>query len=248
MSAEHSQPRKSPLLEQTRQLMRARHMSIRTEEAYLRWIEEFLRFHRDKCGKWVHPAEMGNAEINAYLTYLAVTRKVAASTQNQALSALLFLYTQVLELQVQFDAVRAQRPERLPVVLSIDEVRRLLSCLTDPTIWVMAGLMYGAGLRLMECCRIRLKDVDFERFQITVRDGKGEKDRMVPLPRRLIDGLQRQVKIVRDLHEKDLAAGAGWVWLPYALAEKYPAAGQSIRLCPTKGSDPLPTVVCRFVV
>ena len=111
MSAEYSQPRKSPLLEQTRQLMRTRHLSIRTEEAYLRWIEEFLRYHRDKCGKWVHPGEMGNQEINVYLTYLAVTRKVAASTQNQAFSALLFLYTQVLQMPIQVDAVRAQRPD-----------------------------------------------------------------------------------------------------------------------------------------
>jgi integron integrase len=203
-------------------------MSIRTEEAYLRWIEEFLRFHRDKSGKWVHPGEMSSLEISEYLTYLAVQRRVAASTQNQAFSALLFLYGKVLEIPIQVDAVRAQKPERLPVVLSMDEVRRILHQITDPVFGLMAGLMYGAGLRLMEACRIRVKDIDFERHQITVRDGKGEKDRMVPLPRRLADGLQQQVERVRTQHETDLAAGAGWVWLPYALAAKYPNAGRSL--------------------
>lgn len=228
MAAEASLPRKSPLLEKTRQAMRARHMSIRTEEAYLRWIEEFLRFHRDKAGKWVHPSEMGGLEISDYLTHLAVQRRVAASTQNQAFSALLFLYTRVLKIEIRVDAVRAQQPERLPVVLSIDEVRRILDQISDPAVALMAGLMYGAGLRLMEACRLRVKDVDFERYQITVRDGKGEKDRMVPLPRRLVDGLKGQLKLVRVQHQRDVTGGAGWVWLPYALAEKYPQAGQSL--------------------
>ncbi len=187
-NGEFSQPQRSPLLEETRQLMRQRHLSIRTEQSYLRWIEEFLRFERARTGAWRHPREMGSEEIGGYLTYLAVKRKVAASTQNQAFSALLFLFRQVLK---------------------------------------MAGLMYGSGMRLMEVCRLRVKDVDFERLQLTVREGKGEKDRMVPLPQKLIDGLRRQVQAVRVLHDEDLELGAGWDWLPDALAEKYPAAGRT---------------------
>ncbi|MEO8497499.1 MAG: integron integrase [Planctomycetota bacterium] len=223
-----SRPQKSPLLEETRQLMRTKHMSIRTEEAYLRWIDQFLRFHKQARGAWVHPAEMTDAEINQFLTHLAVERKVAASTQNQAFSALLFLYKQVLKKEIKVDAVRAKKPERVPVVLSMDEVRRVLAELPSGPLWLIGGLAYGAGMRLMECCRLRVKDVDFERKQITVRDGKGERDRMVPLPERLAEGLQRQMEIVRRQHEEDLRSGAGWVWLPYALAEKYPEAGRSL--------------------
>jgi len=174
MSTEQSQPKKSPFLEKTRQLMRPRNMSIRTEEAYLRWIEEYLRYFKDRNGEWIHPSEMGNSEVNRFLTHLAVDRKVAASTQNQAFSALLFLYTQVLEMKNEINAVRAKRPEHIPVVLSIDEVPRVLNNLPTGVMSLMGGLMYGAGLRLMECCRLRVKDIDFERFQITVRDGKGE--------------------------------------------------------------------------
>lgn len=223
-----SRPQKSPLLEQARQLMRTKHMSIRTEEAYLRWIDQFLRFHKQARGTWVHPAEMSDAEINQFLTHLAVERKVAASTQNQAFSALLFLYKQVLRRDIKVDAVRAKKPERVPVVLSMDEVRRVLDELPPGPVWLIGGLAYGAGMRLMECCRLRVKDVDFERKQITVRDGKGEKDRMVPLPERLIEGLRQQLKEVARQHESDLEMGAGWVWLPYALAEKYPQAGRSL--------------------
>jgi integron integrase len=208
--------------------MRAKHMSIRTEEAYLRWIEQFLRFHQELRGAWVHPADMSGAEINQFLTHLAVERKVSASTQNQALAAVLFLFKQVLNKDVQIDAVRAKRPERLPVVLSVDEVRRVLAALPQGPIGLIGGLAYGAGMRLMECCRLRVKDVDFQRKQITVRDGKGEKDRMVPLPERLVEGLRRQLEIVRRQHEEDLEVGAGWVWLPYALAETYPEAGRTL--------------------
>ena len=224
---EFSQPQRSPLLEETRQLMRQRHMSIRTEQSYLRWIEEFLRFERTRSGGWRHPREMGSEEINRYLTYLAVERKVAASTQNQAFSALLFLFRQVLKMEFKVDAARAQTPQRMPVVLSIDEVRRVLHEVPLGPYRLIAGLMYGSGMRLMEVCRLRVKDVDFARLQLSVRDGKGEKDRMVPLPQKLIDGLRRQVQAVRVLHEEDLELGAGWVWLPYALAEKYPAAGRT---------------------
>jgi integron integrase len=217
-----------PLLQQVRNLTRTMHMSIRTEEAYCQWIEGFLRFHKERAGTWRHPGEMTSADVNLFLTHLAVDRHVAASTQNQALSALLFLFTKVLDLKLEIDAVRAKRPERLPVVLSVDEVRRVLAEIPLGAPRLMAGLMYGAGLRVMEACRLRVQDVDFDRRQLMVRDGKGEKDRAVPMPARLIDGLQRQLETVRDLHEQDVAAGAGWVWLPYALAEKYPQAGRTL--------------------
>jgi len=223
-----SVPCKSPLLEQTRQLLRARHLSIRTERAYLGWIERFLRFHRQRSGRWVHPNELSNDDINAFLTHLAVEGKVAASTQNQALSAILFLWKQVLQRELKLDAVRAQKPQRVPVVLSVDEVRRVLAALPPGPLYLIGSLAYGAGLRLMECCRLRVKDVDFERKQITVRDGKGEKDRVVPLPQRVAAALTEQIERVRRQHAEDLQAGAGWVWLPYALAEKYPQAGRSL--------------------
>ena len=207
--------------------MRLRHMSIRTEDSYLRWIEQFLQFHKKARGYWVHPAEMGDEDVNRFLTSLAVERNVAASTQNQAFSALLYLYTQVLEKKIKIDAARARRPERVPVVLSTDEVRRLLAELPEGPLRTIGGLGYGSGMRLMECCRLRVKDVDFERKQLTVRDGKGEKDRVVPLPGRLVDDLRRQLDFVRRQHAEDVNCGAGWVWLPYALAEKSPNAGRS---------------------
>lgn len=218
----------SPLLESVRCLMRLRHMSIRTEEVYVRWITEFLRYVKQRTGEWRHPSGLGSAEVNQYLTYLAVERKVAASTQNQASSALLFLFRDVLEMQFKLEAVRAQSPERLPVVLSVNEVRRVLNAIPPGSMRLMASLMYGAGLRLMEACRLRVKDFDFDRQQITVRDGKGEKDRMVPLPQKLVQDLRKQLDKVSLLHEDDLRVGAGWVWLPYALAAKYPQAGRSL--------------------
>ena len=219
---------KSPLLQKVRDLMRTLHMSIRTEEAYVKWIDQFLRFQCKKLGQWRHPNEMGNDEVNEFLTYLAVERRVAASTQNQALSALLFLFRKVLQREIQLNAPRAKTPERLPVVLSHDEVRRLLVNIPQGPMRAMAGLMYGAGMRLMETCRLRVKDIDFDRKQIIVRDGKGEKDRAVPLPERLIEALRQQVQRVHQQHACDLEIGAGWAWLPYALAEKYPQAGRSL--------------------
>ena len=221
------QPGKVKLLDQVRQRTRTLHLSIRTEEAYVSWIQRYLRYHRDRLGVWRHPADMGSSEVNQFLTSLAVQRKVAASTQNQALSAILFLYREILgKDDLLLDAVRAQRPNRLPVVLSVDEVRRVLDFVPEGTWSTMAGLMSGAGMRLLEVCRLRVKDVDFERRQLIVRDGKGEKDRAVPLPQRLVPGLQSQLEFVRGQHAADAAAGAGWVWLPYALAEKYPSAGR----------------------
>ena len=216
------------LVDQVRGHCRVAHLSIRTERAYVQWIERFLRFHHDQAGRWRHPDEMDSRDVNAFLTHLAVERHVAASTQNQALSALLLLFQKVLKREISLDAVRAKRPERLPVVLSVDEVRRLLQAIPNGPVRLAASLMYGSGLRSMECCRLRVKDIDFERRQIRVRDGKGEKDRMVPFPQRLIQVLHDQIQFVKQQHERDLQAGAGWVWLPYALAEKYPQAGREI--------------------
>ncbi len=219
---------KPQLVERVRREMRTRHMSIRTEEAYVQWITRFLRFHKEKAGQWIHPSELGNNDINEFLSSLAVEGNVAASTQNQALSALLFLYRQVLDVEIKFDAVRAKKPQRLPVVLSIDEVRSLLCKIPEGPYRLMAGLMYGAGMRLMEVCRLRIKDVDFDRRQIMVRDGKGEKDRMVPLPEKLIPHLKTQMEFVRRQHETDLEQGAGNVWLPYALQRKDASASRQL--------------------
>jgi len=200
------------------------HYSIRTEEAYVDWVKRFILFHN----KW-HPREMGSAEIAAFLTHLAVEKRVAASTQNQAFSAILFLYQQVLEIELPaVNAVRAKRPERLPVVMSIDEVRQVLEGL-DGTDRLMAEMLYGTGMRILECCRLRLKDIDFARRQIVVREGKGEKDGVVPLPDRVMERLVEQIKRVTVLHEKDLRAGHGQVWLPDALQEKYPNADRELR-------------------
>jgi integron integrase len=208
-----------------RRKLRLLHYSKRTEEAYLGWIEQYLRFVRAKRGEWVHPANARGAEVNEFLTFLAVERNVAAATQNQALSSLLFLYTRVLEMELPaVDAVRAQRPARLPTVLSIDEVRRLLECLPRGPYRLMGELMYGSGLRVMECVRLRVKDIDFERGQITIRDGKGQKDRAVPLPRKLQGDLRRQQQRAAQVHRRDVADGHGRVWLPHALREKYPQA------------------------
>jgi integron integrase len=236
---------KSPLMEQVRGIIRLRHMSIRTEEAYVRWITDFLRFIKQQAGQWRHPRLLGNEDVSEYLTYLAVERQVAASTQNQAFSAILFLYREVLQLEIRLDAVRAKRPERLPVVLSVAEVRRVLNKVPEGPFQLMAGLMYGAGMRLMEVCRLRVKDLDFGRYQITVRDGKGEKDRSVPFPHKIVAGLRQQLNEVRRLHQEDLQLGAGWVWLPYALSAKYPNAGRDLNwqyVFPAKGlsRDPRP--------
>jgi integron integrase len=216
------------LLDQLRNKTRVRHMSIRTEEAYVRWTTKFLKFHKERRGQWVHPKDLSNDDVNQFLTHLAVDRKVAANTQNQALSALLFLYTQVLEMKVEFNAERAKKSQHLPVVLSLDEVRRLFAELPEGPYRIMAGLMYGAGMRLMEACRLRVKDVDFERKMIIVRDGKGEKDRAVPLPETLAPLLKQQLEFVQRQHEEDVAYGAGWVWLPYAMAEKDASAGRQL--------------------
>lgn len=214
---------KSPFLNQVSDAIRTRHYSIRTEQAYLGWIRQFILFHGKR-----HPRELGEAEVSAFLTYLAVSRNVAPSTQNQALNALVFMYRHVIgrPLGDILGAVRAKRPERLPVVLTRDEVRSLFQALDGPH-WLPVCLLYGSGLRLMECLRLRVKDLDFEHRSITVRSGKGGKDRVVVLPDPCIAPLKRHLESVRSLHEKDLHDGFGAVWLPHALARKYPRAATS---------------------
>jgi integron integrase len=214
-----AQPR---LLDQVRDKIRLKHYSIRTEQAYLDWIKRFILFHGKR-----HPENLGSAEVEQFLTHLAVERKVAASTQNQALNAIVFLYTEVLgrELGWLDNMERAKRPARLPVVLTATEVRALLVRLEGHH-WLMASLLYGAGLRLMECVRLRVKDIDFEYTQITVRDGKGDKDRVTMLPGSLVTSLKTHLEKVKALHEQDLQGGFGEVYLPFALARKYPRAGR----------------------
>ena len=225
MESNHPSPPKLPpkLLEQVAARTRLLHYSRRTEEAYVEWARRYILFHNKR-----HPREMGAAEIEAFLTHLAVDRQVSASTQNQAFAALLFLYRSVLDLELpSINALRARRPERLPVVLSVEEVRRILAEL-DGIDLLQAELLYGTGMRLLECCRLRVKDVDFARRQILVREAKGDKDRAVPLPARVEARLHEQVRAVRRLHERDLKAGHGRVWLPLALKVKYPAADREL--------------------
>ena len=214
-----AQPRPT-LLELVRRHLRLKHYSIRTEEAYVHAIRRFILFHGKR-----HPREMGAEEVRQYLSHMAGRMNVSASTQNQALSALLFLYREVLGISLpRVEGIeRAKRPARVPTVLTREEVGRLLSHLKG-THRLMASLLYGAGLRLMECVRLRVKDLDFGYGQITVRDGKGEKDRRTILPGALAHLLEKQLERARILHREDLARGYGRVHLPYALGRKYPAA------------------------
>ena len=213
------QPR---LLDRVREAIRARQYSRRTEKAYVRWIKRYIFFHGKR-----HPGEMGASEATAFLTSLAVHDKVSASTQNQALSALLFLYREVMGVELPWlhDVVRAKRPQHLPVVLTREEVRAVLQRL-DGVPRLMALLLYGAGLRLLECCHLRVKDIDFATNQIVVRDGKGRKDRVTMLPAAAKATLTAHLARAREQHQADLRYGAGWVELPNALARKYPNAGR----------------------
>lgn len=208
------------LLDHTQLVLRRQHYSIRTESAYLGWIRRFILFHNKR-----HPRDMAAPEIEDFLTHLAVEAHVAAPTQNQALSALLFLYRRVLGLEVELplNNVRARRPHRLPTVLSRDEVHHILNNLTG-THQLTARLLYGSGLRLMECLRLRVKDVDFELLQVTVRDGKWSKDRFTMLPESLLPSLSDHLHRVHQLHQRDLELGLGAVALPTALESKYPNA------------------------
>jgi integron integrase len=218
-AASHNKPK---LLDQVRDVIRRKHFSIRTEQSYVDWIRRFILFHNKR-----HPREMAEAEVTEFLTYLAREGRVAASTQNQALSALLFLYKQVLKQEIGWlDGVeRAKRPVRLPVVLTRDEVHKIFAHLHG-TPRLMAGLLYGSGLRLMECVRLRVKDIDFGYARITVRDGKGAKDRVTMLPINLAKPLQRHLQKVQAQHEEDVEAGFGSVFLPNAIARKYPRAAK----------------------
>jgi integron integrase len=208
------------LLDQMRDVMRVKHYSVRTEQTYCDWVERFIRFHGLR-----HPRELGEPEVAEFLTHLARTAKVAASTQNQALSALLFLYKQVLKQEIGWleNVERAKKPLRVPVVLTRDEVHRIFNHLYG-TARLMTGLLYGSGLRLMECVRLRVKDVDFGYGRITVRDGKGARDRVTMLPVNLASALERHLQKIKVQREEDLEAGFGGVYLPHALARKYPNA------------------------
>jgi integron integrase len=212
-----SQPK---LLDRVRYAIRVRHFSRRTEDAYVHWIRRYIVFH----GK-AHPSTLGAQEIGAFLAWLAVRQHVSASTQNQALSALLFLYRNVLEMEVGAigQVPRARVPVRVPVVLSRDEVGRVLKHLIG-RIWMIVVLLYGAGLRIQECLELRVKDIDFDRHQIVVRRGKGQKDRRTMLPVAVRERLQAHLQDVKRQHEDDLAHGAGRVVLPFALDRKYPNA------------------------
>jgi len=215
-----SQPPK--LLEQVVTRMRVKHYSLRTEKSYVDWIKRYIWHHGKR-----HPKDLGAAEVEAFLSHLAVTRNVSASTQNQAKSALLFLYKEVLGIQLPWldNVTQAKVPKRLPVVLTKDEVQALLNRL-DGTMWLLVSLLYGSGLRLMECLRLRVKDVDLARCEILVREGKGFKDRVTMLPKSLVEPLKRHLLKVKALHQEDLATGHGEVFMPMALDRKYPNGGK----------------------
>ena len=212
----------SPLLTRVRDVIRVRHYSIRTEKAYIGWIKRFVRFHRMK-----HPETMGAEDVRRFLTWLAVERNVAAATQNQALNSLVFIYREVLSINLGDIAgtVRAKKTPNLPTVFSESEVMNVLSLLHGEH-WLMTALLYGSGLRLMECVRLRVKDIDFHYRCLVVRDGKGGKDRVVTLADALLEHLRVQIAHVRALHQRDLLEGYGSVWLPHALERKYPAASK----------------------
>ncbi len=212
------------LLDQVRMVIRTRHYKYTTEQTYVAWIKRYILFHGKK-----HPTEMGDKEVSEFLSHLAMNKNVAASTQNQALNAIVFLYKHVLDRPLgdfsQFD--RAKRPKNLPTVLSIPEVRALLSYMHDEVL-LIANLLYGSGLRLIECMRLRVKDIDFSQGLIVVRDGKGGKDRRTMLPNNVKSMLTFQLDKVKCLHRQDLEKGLGEVFLPYALERKYPNAGRDI--------------------
>jgi integron integrase len=217
-----SAPGSPRLLDRVRAAVRARHYSLRTEEAYVGWVRRYVLFHGKR-----HPMEMGQPEVNAFLSDLANQARVSASTQNQAASALLFLYRCVLEkpLPPAENLVRAKRPKRLPTVLTRSEVRSILSRL-EGVHRLIGLLLYGSGIRLLECLRLRVKDIDFAGKSLLVRDAKGSKDRVVPLPHVAAPLLASHLSRVRRIHQSDLAEGFGEAYLPGALARKYPAAGR----------------------
>ena len=214
---------KSPFLEKIRHLMRVQHYAIRTEQAYVDWIRRYILYHDKR-----HPAEMGEIEVSDFLTHLAVKRNVAPATQGQALNALVFLYRKVLDRPLDHipNIVRSKKKTKIPVVLSQSEVANLLTGL-EGVHWLVGCLLYGSGLRLMECIRLRVKDIDLDRLSVTVIGGKGGKDRVVTLARELVIPLSRHLENTKSTHERDIAEGYGRVYLPYALERKYPDAASS---------------------
>lgn len=221
LEAKEQEPQKPKLLDQVRQVIRVKHYSIRTEESYIQWIKRYIIYHKKK-----HPKDMGEREIGEFLNYLANECKVTSSTQNQALSAILFLYHKVLGKELgKVQMERAKIEKKMPLVFTEKEVGQILGHLTGVE-WLMASLLYGSGLRLLECLRLRVKDVDTEQKYITVREGKGNKDRITLLPELLIEPLKRHLEYVKSLHELDLREGYGEVYLPYALERKYPNANK----------------------
>lgn len=223
MTLSNPDPRPPRFMDQVRHRLRVLHYAIRTEQAYVDWIRRYIIFHGKR-----HPSHLGAAEVTAFLTHLAAERHVSASTQNQAKAALLFLYKEVLSVDLPWldDVVTAKTSRRLPVVLTQREARELLMQLNGTT-WLLASLLYGTGMRLLEGLRLRVKDVEFERRELIVREGKGNKDRVTVLPENLVQPLQAQIERARKLHQLDLDAGFGEVWLPSALDTKYPRAGKA---------------------
>jgi integron integrase len=220
---DNSGHKQKKLLDVAREVLRRQHYSIRTEEAYTGWMLRYILFHNKR-----HPRDMRTEEIEAFLTHLAVDKNVSASTQNQAFNAILFLYRNVLNISLEdaeINAVRARKKRNLPVVLTKDEVKKVLSAMSGVH-QLMAKLIYGSGLRLMECLRLRVHDIDFDMDEIMVRDGKGFKDRITLLPEPIKPALREHLERVKIIHENDLSNGYGRVYLPYALARKYPNAGK----------------------
>lgn len=215
-------PKSPKLLDKVRYRIRVKGYSIRTEKSYTSWIKRYIYFHGER-----HPQEMGKPEIESFLSHLAVNANVAASTQNQAFNALLFLYKQVLNMELPDDinAIRSKKPVRLPTVLSKEDVLSVLQAMTG-THQLMAKILYGSGLRSIECIRLRVKDIQFNMNQIIVRDGKGKKDRVTMLPDDIKSDIIKHLKYVKHLHEDDLSKGLGQVYLPYALERKYPNANK----------------------
>jgi len=217
MNHDPYKPLKPRLLDQVRETIRTKHYSIRTEQSYVQWVRRYILFHNKR-----HPKDMGEKEINEFLKHLAVNRNVTASTQTQALCAILFLYKEVLNEEIGFveNIYRAKKPRRLPVVFTRQEIREIMQHLSGEK-WLMVNIIYGAGLRLMECLRLRVKDVDFSYNQITVRDGKGKQDRITMLPESIKHALKKHIEKVWRIHQKDLKEGYGSVYMPYALSRKY---------------------------
>jgi len=221
------------LLEQLEQVCRTKHYSPKTHLAYASWVRQFLLFHRDRAGAWVHPEDLGESHVEAFLTHVAVDRKLSENSQNQALNAIVFLYRHVVRKDLgTFDAVRAARPRRVPTVLSVQDVSRLLDAMRHgSTHRLMAEVLYGCGLRLMECCTIRVMDLDFDRGSIMVRAGKGKKDRATVFPRALRGSLAEYIEHARLRHERDCRRGDehGWVSVPASVEHKRPLAGREFR-------------------